>query len=92
MAILKDSEGRLPAECFPPGVYLAEELEARGINHDTFASLLGITHDDMNRLITGDLVLRISIAEKISHILGISIDVWLNLDRMWRRWKKAKGL
>ncbi len=83
---------RIPAECFPPAVYIREEGGSRGLD------LRHIMADDVDQLAL-DLVLGSNVpigdlAEAISDALGeprIEPQFWLNLDRAWRECKAQKG-
>src|ERR1019366_6660156 len=44
---------RIPAEAFPPGEFLADELEARGWTQTEFAGLIGRPTKVVNEVIAG---------------------------------------
>ncbi len=84
---------RVPAEVFPPGEFIRDELEARGITARGFQALLffvGCTPaqavacelaayvDDKN------LILDRGTAECLGKVFDVDADYFINLDRMWR--------
>jgi HTH-type transcriptional regulator/antitoxin HigA len=86
----------VPAEVFPPGEFIRDELEARGITERGFQVLLfsvGCTPvqvfacelaayvDDK------DLILDRDTAECLGKAFDVDADYFINLDRMWRRVK-----
>ena len=44
---------RRPAEVFPPGEYIGDEVEARGWTQEDFARVLGRPLKTVNEIITG---------------------------------------
>lgn len=80
------SDDRMPAEAFPPGDYLAEELEARGWTLEDFAGSLRWSKDATRRLIKGEVPLGAVEAQALGRVLGTSPEFWLNLESTYRRW------
>ena len=74
---------RKPAEVFPPGEFLREELEARGWTQGDLASILGRSQRLVNEVITGKRSLTPETAKGLSEALGTSADFWLNLQNTW---------
>ena len=84
---------RVPAETFPPGDFIREELDARGLTERGFEALLtsvGCTPaqvlacqmaayvDDKNLILDADT------AACLGRVFDVSPDYWVNLDRAWR--------
>lgn len=85
------SEERRPAEVFPVGVHLQEELAARGWTAaDLVRRMPG--NPEINELAVDlalyledpDVLLGETIARQLAAALGTSPEYWLNLDQSWR--------
>lgn len=74
---------RKPAEVFPAGEFLREELEARGWTQGDLASILGRSQRLVNEVITGKRSITPETAKGLSEALGTSADFWLNLQNTW---------
>lgn len=66
---------------FHPGYYIKEYIDEMGFTKKGFASLLGVTPNTLNKLISGDRKLTTDIANKLSELLGTSMEVWLNIQK-----------
>ena len=85
---------RVPAEVFPPGEYIRDEIEARGWSLDDLASRMGTTSKECGiwRLVldfTQDcqfkgVLLGEDCANALSRAFGSSAELWLELDRRWQ--------
>ena len=64
---------------FHPGYYISEIVRESGLTQGDFANSLGITQDDLCRLMKGEQDLTPDIAIKLSRLLGTSVEYWLNL-------------
>lgn len=73
-----------PAEAFPPGEYLADELEARGISQTEFAKMIGTTRKHVHRLIHAEQALSVRMAVRLEDALGVSAITWLALEATYR--------
>lgn len=82
---------RRPAEAFPVGDYLTEELDARGWSlSDLVEHMPG--NQELNRRVAADLLstplpgIRVSVdmAERLAVALGTDAEFWLNLDRVYQ--------
>jgi len=80
---------RTPAEIFPPGEYIKDELEARGISQIDFSQLIKMPFEEFVELLAGQRKLTVSIAYRISQIFGTSWELWLNLEMAWRKFKST---
>lgn len=76
------------AEAFHPGVFLEEELEARGWSQLDLAEILGKSPRDINLIIKGKLSITpktaIALAEAFSET---SPQFWMNLETSFRLWE-----
>ena len=75
---------RIPAEVFPPGEYLQDELEARGLSLAEFAATIGRDPIYLGRLILGKAQLTADIALQLEEALGLDAQYWLNLESTYR--------
>ncbi|HEX5414261.1 MAG TPA: HigA family addiction module antitoxin, partial [Chloroflexota bacterium] len=71
---------RRPAEVFPPGEFLREELEARGWTQTDFAEIIERPVRTVNEIIAGKRSITAETAEQIATALGTSAQLWLNLE------------
>jgi len=70
---------QLPAEAFPPGEYLRDELEERGWTITEFAGIIGRTVQDVSEILNAEQLITPDTARSLSEALGTSAEVWLNL-------------
>ena len=68
----------------PPGETLAEELEFRDIPPIAIAERLGWSGDLMFKIFTGEQAITPDIAAGLEQELGISAELWLNLEGRYR--------
>jgi HTH-type transcriptional regulator/antitoxin HigA len=78
---------RAPAEVFPPGEYIQDELEERGWTQEEFANILGRPKQSINQIIRGKKEITPETALGIAEAFGTSAEVWLNLEQAYRLWK-----
>ena len=77
---------RPPAEVFPPGELLAEELEARGWTQTDLADILGRPHRLVNEIIAGKRRITPETAMGLAAALGTTAALWLNLESAYQLW------
>ena len=75
---------RIPAEVFPPGGILREELEARGWTQSEFAEIIGRPTRVVNEIIAGKRGITPETAQEIAAALGTSPHFWLNLEASYK--------
>lgn len=68
-----------PAEAFPPGEYLRDELEERGWTEREFAEILGRPVQAVSEILNGRKQIVPDTALAIAEALNTSADLWLNL-------------
>jgi HTH-type transcriptional regulator / antitoxin HigA len=71
---------RKPAETFPPGEYLKDELEERGWSQVEFAEIIGRPVRVVNEIIAGKVQITPKTATELAAALGTSAQFWLNLE------------
>src|SRR5512137_1421295 len=79
-------ETRLPAEVFPPGDFLLEELEARGWSQADLAGILGRSRAAVNEIVTGRRRISPDTAKGLAEAFGTSAELWLNLETTYQLW------
>jgi addiction module HigA family antidote len=77
------SENYVPAEVFPPGDFLREEIETRGWTLEQFAEILGRPIQTVNQILGAKKPITPETAVEIGEALGTSPSVWLNLKHHW---------
>jgi HTH-type transcriptional regulator/antitoxin HigA len=82
----KQPLNRVPAECFPPGDFVREEMEARGWSAETLAEMIQWQRDLLDRVLEGSEPITEEMAKSLAHGFGVSSAYWLNLEIMYRRW------
>ena len=76
-----------PAEVFPPGAFLREELEDRGWTQDDLAAITGKHVRTVHDLIAGKRGVTPETAKSLAAALGTSAQFWLNLDSAYQLWR-----
>lgn len=74
---------RSPAEVFPPGEFLRDELDARGWTQVDFAMILGRNERDVNDIINAKRSVTPRTAKELAEALGTSATFWLNLQSQY---------
>lgn len=75
---------RTPAQVFPPGEFVKEELDARGWTQADLADVMGRPRQLVNELISGKKELTPETARDLGEAFGTSADVWMNLESAYR--------
>jgi HTH-type transcriptional regulator / antitoxin HigA len=81
---------RIPAEVFPPGEFLRDELDARGWTQADLAAILRRPPQVVNEIITGRKAITPETAHGLAAALGTSADFWMNLESAYRLAKTRK--
>nr|WP_315472845.1 HigA family addiction module antitoxin [uncultured Undibacterium sp.] len=75
---------RIPAEIFPPGEFLRDELEARGWTQVEFAEIVGKDTRLINEVIGGKRAITPETAIAFSEALGTGPELWMNLESQYQ--------
>ncbi len=75
---------RVPAEVFPPGEFLADELAARGWSQTLFAEIIKRPQKLVNDIILGKRAITPETATDFAQALGTSAQFWMNLESAWQ--------
>ena len=68
---------------FHPGYYLKEIIEESGLTQEDFAKRLDTSPKNLSLLVRGEQSLSIDVAMKLSHMIGTSVNYWLNLQNAY---------
>lgn len=75
---------RRPAEVFPPGEILRDELEARGWTQTDLAEILGRPVGTVSEIISGKRGITPDTARGLGAALGTTPEFWMNLDATYQ--------
>lgn len=75
---------RSPAEVFPPGEFLRDELKARGWTQTDLAEILGRPRRLVNEIVVGKRGISPKTAIGLGAAFGTSAQYWLNLQNSYR--------
>jgi HTH-type transcriptional regulator/antitoxin HigA len=75
---------RVAAEVFPPGEFLADELEERGWTQTEFAEIINRPQKLVNDIIHGKRAVTPETATDFAAALGTSAQFWMNLESAWQ--------
>lgn len=73
-----------PAEVFPPGEFIREELDARGWTQTDLAEIMGRPLPVLNQIIAGKKAITPETAHELGEAFGTSSELWLNLEMAYR--------
>lgn len=82
---------RRPAEVFPPGEFIRDELEERSWTQADLAEILGRPVNAVNEIITGKKAITPETAKGLASAFGTTPEVWLNLESTYQLWKAKSG-
>jgi HTH-type transcriptional regulator / antitoxin HigA len=75
---------RTPAEVFPPGEFIRDELEARGWTQGDLAQIMGRPEPAINLIINDKRGITPDTATELAGAFGTSPEFWLNLENAYR--------
>jgi HTH-type transcriptional regulator/antitoxin HigA len=70
-------------QSFPPGEFIADELDARGWSQADLARILNRPYQHVNLLVKGKRRINAEIASELAAAFGTSVEVWINLQASW---------
>lgn len=80
---------RRPAEIFPPGEFLRDELDARGWTQSEFAKIIGRPARVVNEVIAGKRGITPETAMDFAAAFGTSAQFWMNLESAYQLYRAA---
>ena len=75
---------RKPAEVFPPGDFIKEEMEERGWTQQDLAEILNKPLPTINELLNGKRGIVVETARRLAAAFGTSAQLWMNLETSFR--------
>lgn len=75
---------RVPAEVFPPGEFIRDELEARGWTQTDLAEILGRPLKAVSEILTGKRAVTPETAKGLGEAFGVDPQFWMNLESAYR--------
>ncbi len=82
---------RVPAEVFPPGEFIKEEIEARNWTQNDLAQILDLSPRLVSEIIAGKRAITPNTAKRLADAFGTSAQLWMNLDRTYQQGKVPAG-
>ena len=79
-----NEEDRRPAQAFPPGDFIQEEIEARGWSQADFAQIIEKPLPAVNQIIKGKRAVVPETAKRIAAAFGQTAQFWMNLETNWQ--------
>jgi HTH-type transcriptional regulator/antitoxin HigA len=75
---------RVPAEVFPPGEFVKDELEARGLSQADLAAILGRPERLVSEIVTGKRSVTPETARGLADAFGTDPQFWMNLESAYQ--------
>ncbi|HEX8342968.1 MAG TPA: HigA family addiction module antitoxin [Tepidisphaeraceae bacterium] len=73
-----------PAEAFPPGEFIRQEIEARGWTQSDLARVIGRPLQTVNMIVNGKKAVTAETAKALGLAFGTGPELWLNLETAYR--------
>ena len=73
-----------PAQIFPPGEFIQEELESRGWTQEELAEIMGRPRRLVNELVAGKKAITPETARDLGAAFGTGAELWMNLESVYR--------
>lgn len=70
---------------FHPGYYVEEAIQDMNISQSELAKRLGVSERTLSLFIDGQIDVSYNLAERLSMVLGTSIKLWFNLQRIYNK-------
>src|SRR5258707_11413058 len=83
------NETHNPAEVFPPGEYVQDELNARGWTQQDLADILNRPLVAVNQIIKGKRAITPETAKGLAAAFGTSAELWMNLESRYQLFRTA---
>ena len=80
----------VPAEAFPAGEFLKDEIDARGWTQEEFARIIGKAPGLVSDIVNAKREISPELAIRFSAALGTSAQFWLNLDTAYRLYELSR--
>lgn len=77
-----------PAQVFPPGHFIKDQLEQRQWNQNELAEVLGITPRHLSQVMNGEAPLNYDLAIQLGQVFDTSPQLWSNLYLSYAMWSE----
>jgi len=74
----------IPAQSFPPGAFIKEEIDAREWTQGDLAAIISRPIQAVNELISGKRAITADTARALGDAFGTGPEYWMNLESLWR--------
>ncbi len=81
---------RIAAEVFPPGVFIKEELEARGWTQEDLVEILGRDSSLVSDIVNEKRSITADTAHALGEAFGTGGQYWMNLQAAYQLWHKPR--
>ena len=75
---------RIPAQVFPPGEFIKEEMDARGWTQHELAEIMNRPRPLVNKLLAGKKEITPETAHDLGEAFGTGPEIWMNLESTYR--------
>lgn len=82
---------RVPAEVFPPGEFIREELKERGWCQADLAQILDRPLQMVNQVMSGKKAITANTARELAAVFGTSAQFWMDLESAWQLHRQDKA-
>ena len=69
----------IPGDIFPPGEFIRDEMETRGLKQAELVKDMGISKSEISLVLNGKRNISVAFALKLEKMFGINAEVWMNL-------------
>ena len=73
-----------PAQVFPPGEFIRDELESRNWSQSDLAKILGRPIQTINMIVNGRKSITVETAKALGLAFGTGPELWLNLETAYQ--------
>jgi HTH-type transcriptional regulator/antitoxin HigA len=80
----------IPAEAFPPGEFIKDELAARGWEQRDLAKIMGRPERLISELVSGKRAVTAETAQQLGEAFGTGAQLWMNLEASYRLHRLGK--
>lgn len=90
MLARRSNDGQKVAEAFHPGVYIADEVEARGWQLGCLEHASSVNRWVLDQIINGHGGVTDAVADGLAKAFGVDAQTWMNLQQMYDEYVNAK--
>ncbi len=87
----KNEERRQPAEAYPPGVFIREEMKERGWSENDLVEKAQLGARHANQILSGSCVVDSFVAERLAKAFDVSAEFFINLQSSYDQYAQFKN-